>query len=144
MLGRFNGRCAGDRKDGVVQRMRRGRRRRLLVAAISLTVFFSVVGAALAYAFEEGYGGSWVCAETCYIQSAGAHTFVSNSGWTISGGAPYLACQLFNHEGDNVVKHETTSCIVTRSNNGHYVWGRVYNESGGSGSEELDGYAHTN
>ena len=116
-----------------------------LLATVTLTAFFSFVGAALAYAFSEEYGPAWTCASGCYISSAGAHTFVANSGWTDSGGAPYLACQLFNYSGeDNVVTHGTTSCYVSRGNNGHYVWARVYNESGGSGSEYLAGYAHTN
>jgi hypothetical protein len=119
------------------------RQRRLVVAAVITAAFFSVVGVALSYAFEESYGHEYKCTNGCYIQSGGAHTFVYNFGKTESGGAPYLACQLFNGS-ENYVTHGIETCHVTRSNNGAYVTARVYNESGGSGSEKLSGWAHTN
>jgi hypothetical protein len=68
-------------------------------------VFASVLcGAALgvcalnapgAAAFNEFYGGGSLCGSNCFIQSAGAHSFELNEGFSGSG-APALACQLFN------------------------------------------------
>jgi hypothetical protein len=120
-------------------------RKRRLSGGVAVTVvaFLCVVAAAFGYGFEEEYGHKTVCSNGCYIQSAGAHTFVYNSGWHTGTGEPYLACQLYNGEGENVVENETGTCNVKRGNNGKYVWARVYDESGGSGSEGLAGWAHT-
>jgi hypothetical protein len=113
-----------------------------VVAAVITAAFFSLAGIAVGYAFEESYGHEYKCTNGCYIQSKAAHTFIYNFGETESGGAPYLACQLFNGS-ENYVAHEISSCFVTKSDNGSFVWARVYNESGGSGSEKLSGWAHT-
>ena len=112
-------------------------------AALAAVIFLSVVAAAFGYAFEEYYGNVELCGTGCYIQSGGAHTFTYNSGSHTDTGFPYLACQLFNHEGENVVENQSGSCNVSRGNNGHYVWARVYNESGG-GEDKVEGWAHTN
>jgi hypothetical protein len=115
------------------------RARRVTVLAISLAATFALAlsTAGAASAFSEGYGGYSICGSNCYIQSGGAHTFYFNEG--ASGGAPYLACQLFNG-GHNEVSHGYGYCDVFYGG-GEYVWARVYNQSGAS--HVVDGYAET-
>lgn len=114
---------------------------KLLVLGILATA-----GAALfaspASAFSESYGGGLLCGSTvgnCYIQSAGAHTFVQNRGFATES-ETYLACQLFNNSGVNVVTHGFASCVVNYGG-GQFVWARVYNES--SRTDFVEGFAHT-
>jgi hypothetical protein len=73
------------------------------------------------------------------VQSSAAHTFVSNVGASV-GGATYLACQLFNSGGVNVVGHGYATCYTSYPG-GAYLWARVYNES--AFSDYVSGTAHT-
>jgi hypothetical protein len=90
-------------------------------------------------AFEEFYGGGSICGSNCYVQSAGAHTFNYNEGFSQSG-TPALACQLFNSGGTNEVTHGGGFCSEGYFG-GQYVWARVYNQSGSS--HVVTGYAQT-
>jgi hypothetical protein len=99
---------------------------RVLLLACALAL--ALPGVASAY--SENYGGYTICGSpsgTCYAQSFGAHTFRANAGTSI-GQATYLACQLFNGSGVNVVGHGYGACTTTWTG-GAYVWARVYNES---------------
>lgn len=89
--------------------------------------------------FSEFYGGGSLCGSNCYIQSAGAHTFVLNEGFSNSG-SPRLACQLFNSKSVNEVSHGNGLCSVFYFG-GQFVWGRVYNQSGST--YVVTGYAET-
>jgi hypothetical protein len=104
---------------------------------VATSIFLVSAGAASAFKFEESYGFTNV-GPSGYIQSAGAHTFKSNSG-VATGGNPYMACQLFNGNS-NVVAHGNGSCVVGFAFT-EYVWARVYNES--SKTYYFYGYAHT-
>ncbi len=104
---------------------------------VSALVLMFGANAASAFKFEETYGFRNV-APSGYIQSAGAHTFKSNSG-VATNGNPYMACQLYNGNS-NVVAHGSGSCDVGFAFT-EYVWARVYNES--SGTYYFYGYAHT-
>ncbi len=90
-------------------------------------------------AFSEYFGGGSLCGSNCYIESAGAHTFVLDEGWS-STGSPQLACQLFNSSGANEVAHGNGYCDVSYFG-GAYVHGRVYNQSGKTFT--VTGYAET-
>ena len=108
----------------------------ILVAALASAVTVALSTAADASTFSESYGFREV-GNNGYVQSAGAHTFVFNSGAGSTGGR--LACQLFNG-GVDEVGHGNGSCSVFYGG-GEYVWARVYNQSGGS--DYIDGYAET-
>jgi hypothetical protein len=113
----------------------------LTVLATSLATAFALAlsTAGPASAFSEGYGGHEICGSNCYIQSAGAHTFIYNEGLALSG-EPYLACQLFNSENADAVSHGYGYCDVYYFG-GEYVTARVYNQSGSS--HPVAGYAET-
>jgi hypothetical protein len=126
----------------MLRRLRRSRASwlaRLVLATLTLTasIFLVSVAAASAFKFEETYGFRNV-SPGGYIQSAGAHTFKSNSG-VATNGNPYMACQLFNGNS-NVVAHGNGSCDVGFAFT-EYVWARVYNEGGST--YYFYGYAHT-
>jgi len=108
-----------------------------LVVALAATLTVGLSTAVAASAFSESYGFATV-GNNGYVQSAGAHTFVFNSGAGSTGGR--LACQLFNEKGANEVGHGNGSCSVFYGG-GEYVWARVYNQSGAS--DYIDGYAET-
>jgi hypothetical protein len=120
----------------------------LLIRKFRLLMAGAVVGAACvaaavappgAAAFSEFYGGGSLCGSNCYIQSANAHTFLLNEGWT-EGGTPTLACQLFNSKGTNEVGHGSGYCNIYYFG-GEFVWARVYNQSGST--HTTTGYAET-
>jgi hypothetical protein len=114
------------------------RRRSVGIAAVAVIVAALIVPAS-ALAFEESYGNEFVCGSNCYVQSAGAHTFVYNGVSALKGTA-YLACQLFQKEGGvNHVEHGGGFCSVTSG--GQYVWARGYNQSGHE--EFIGGLAQT-
>jgi len=92
-----------------------------------------------ALAFAEFYGGGSLCGSNCYFQSANAHTFILNEGFSETG-HPALACQLLNSNGVNEVGHGGGTCFVGYSG-GQYVWARVYNQSGSG--YKVTGYAET-
>lgn len=122
--------------------MTQGEPPRMSSAALLATL--AVLGAAAALpadagaTFSETYGGVNVCGSNCYVQSANAHTFNYDEGWSSSGG-PALACQLFNGTV-NQVSHGVGRCSVTYFG-GQYVWARVYNQSGAT--YRVYGYAET-
>ncbi len=107
----------------------------MLVTAGGLAAFPAGASAA----FSEYFGGGSLCGSNCYIQSAGAHTFVLDEGWS-SAGSPGLACQLFNTKGVNEVTHGGGYCVAYYFG-GAYVTGRVYNQSGKTYT--VTGYAET-
>lgn len=117
-------------------------RRRTLTAALLATLATLGAGAALpapaGATFSESYGGVEICGSNCYVQSANAHTFNYNEGWS-SSGSPALACQLFNGTV-NQVSHSSGVCSVSYFG-GQYVWARVYNQSGAT--HRIFGYAET-
>jgi len=110
----------------------------LATLACAAVAFGAAVPSGAAAAFSESYGGGSVCG-SCYIQSAGAHTFILNEGSSRSG-SPRLACQLFNGSGANEVTHGYGYCNVNYFG-GAYVWARVYNQSGQTFT--IGGYAET-
>lgn len=117
-------------------------KRRVAAAATTLAAFalaLSVLPAGASAAFNEYFGGGTLCGSNCYFQSAGAHSFVLDEGWS-AGGTPQLACQLFNSSGANEVSHGNGYCDVYYFG-GAYVHGRVYNQSGKGYS--VTGYAET-
>jgi hypothetical protein len=105
-------------------------------AAMAAPAVFSSTAAA---SFSEYYGGGSLCGSNCYFQSAGAHTFVLNEGWSETG-KPTLACQLFNSKSANEVEHGDGFCIAYYFG-GEYVWARTYNQSGAT--YVVTGYAET-
>jgi hypothetical protein len=105
----------------------KGRKTRALLALLTLALAMAAFAPASASAYEESYGGYNICGTNCYVQSGGAHTFRVNGGGASSNA--YLACQLFNGSGVDVVSHGYGSCVVGY-NGGQYVWARVYNQSG--------------
>lgn len=117
----------------------RRRRRRAALISVIVGLFVAAALPSGALAFSEFYGGGSLCGSNCYIQSAGAHTFIINEGWSESG-SPALACQLFNSSGVNEVSHGGGGCSVGYFG-GQYVWARVYNQSGSS--HKVTGYAET-
>jgi hypothetical protein len=121
-------------------RSRRGRRpAALLGAGVVAAVIAVAVPASASANFSEYFGGGSLCGSNCYIESAGAHTFVIDEGWS-SSGSPQLACQLFNGSGANEVTHGNGYCDVYYFG-GAYVHGRVYNQSGKTYG--VTGYAET-
>ncbi len=98
----------------------------------------AVAPAGASASFSEYFGGGSLCGSNCYIQSAGAHTFVLDEGW--ASGSQALACQLFNQSGANEVSHGNGYCLVYYFG-GAYVHGRVYNQSGTTAT--VTGYAET-
>jgi hypothetical protein len=114
----------------------------MLLLAASTCAFLAtgaLVPIAASASFSEPYGGYSICGSNCYIQSAAAHTFIVNEGWT-NAGSPALACQLFNHSGANEVTHGSGYCVVYYFG-GAFVTARVYNQSGASYT--VYGYAET-
>jgi hypothetical protein len=109
-----------------------------MIVSLSLVSFTFAPTAAWA-AFSEFYGGVSICGSNCYVQSAGAHTFIVNEGWT-GVGTPALACQLFNTKGVNEVTHGSGFCNVHYFG-GAFVSARVYNQSGKPYT--VTGYAET-
>jgi hypothetical protein len=92
--------------------------------------------------YKEDYGPQTICGSpsgNCYISTARAHTFVANVGQSV-GTSTYLACQLFNGGGVNVVGHGYHIC-TTSYPGGQYLWARVYNES--AFSDTVAGEART-
>jgi len=120
-----------------------GLRRKARLAFVACIACAALVMAAAipsaAFAFAEGYGGGSLCGSNCYIQSAGAHTFVFNEGGSLTG-SPQLACQLFNSSGTNEVTHGYGYCALNYFG-GAYVWARVYNQSGAT--YRVAGFAET-
>jgi hypothetical protein len=116
----------------------------LRTPAVVLLATLAVLGAGaglpspVGATFSETYGGSNICGSNCYVQSANAHTFNYNEGFSSSGG-PALACQLFNGTV-NQVSHGSGVCSVTYFG-GQFVWARVYNQSGAT--HQVFGYAET-
>lgn len=108
-------------------------------SATALFIAASIVPSEAAATFSEFYGGGSICGSNCFIQSAGAHTFALNEGWT-NGGTPALACQLFNSKGTNEVTHGGGFCDVFYFG-GEFVTARVYNQSGAS--HVVNGFAET-
>jgi hypothetical protein len=120
-------------------RLTRARKTALTVSSVvAIAVGAALPSVALA-SFAEFYGGYSLCGNTCYFQSAGAHTFYYNEALA-KGGSPYLACQLTNFGSTNEVSHGYGSCYEYWFG-GNYVWARVYNESGKTYS--VIGYATT-
>jgi hypothetical protein len=117
-----------------------GLRRRAAVSAATFAVLSAAAAlpASAGAVFSETYGGVNICGSNCYVQSANAHTFRFNEGWS-SSGSPALACQLFNGTVNNV-SHGNGVCRVTYGG-GQFVWARVYNQSGGT--YQVWGYAET-
>lgn len=105
----------------------------LTASAISV----ALAGAQPAAAFKEQYGFTFV-ANNGFVQSAGAHTFIVNTGAGENGGR--LACQLFNNNGANEVTHANGACTVFYGG-GEFVWARVYNQSGST--QQIGGEAET-
>ncbi len=121
-----------------MSKLLRTRRLTVLAASLAAASVLALSTAGAASAFSEGYGGDEICGSNCYIQSGGAHTFYFNEGGSNSG-SPYLACQLFNGN-HNEVSHGYGYCVVYYGG-GEYVWARVYNQSGTS--HVISGYAGT-
>ncbi len=119
--------------------LRRKTRLRFVATLTGAAMLVAAVAPAAALAFSEGYGGGSLCGSNCYVQSAGAHTFIFNEGASLEG-SPTLACQLFNKEGANEVTHGSGYCAVSYFG-GAYVWARVYNQSGSS--FRVAGFAET-
>jgi hypothetical protein len=109
----------------------------ILLAALASLLVAGLGMAAQAWAFSESYG-NYEIGNNGYVQSANAHTFLTNTGAGSTGGR--LACQLFNSNGANEVTHGNGSCSVFYGG-GEYVWARVYNETGGT--ETVSGFAET-
>ncbi len=109
----------------------------ILFAALASLLLAGLGMAAQAWAFSEAYG-NYEISNNGYVQSAGAHTFIANTGAGSTGGR--LACQLFNSKNANEVSHGNGSCSVFYGG-GEYVWARVYNETGGT--ETVAGVAET-
>lgn len=108
-------------------------------AIVGALAALGVSATAAQAAFSEYYGGGSLCGSNCYVQSAGAHSFIVNEGWSESG-SPALACQLFNHTAANEVAHGAGYCAVFYFG-GEYVWARVYNQS--NKTYAVTGYAET-
>jgi hypothetical protein len=114
------------------------RTRLVIVLAVLVSLLLVGLGtAAQASAFSEVYGFVEV-GNNGFVQSANAHTFITNAGAGSTGGR--LACQLFNSKGANEVTHGNGSCSVFYGG-GEFVWARVYNETGGN--ETVGGEAST-
>jgi hypothetical protein len=114
------------------------RNRPVTLIAVLVSMLFAGLGmAAQAWAFSEAYG-YYEIGNNGYVQSAGAHTFLANTGAGSTGGR--LACQLFNSKNANEVTHGNGSCSVFYGG-GEYVWARVYNETGAN--ETVGGVAET-
>jgi len=111
----------------------------IAVCAMAPFIVAAVVPSEAAATFSEFYGGGSICGSNCYIQSAAAHTFAINEGWT-EGGSPALACQLFNTKGVNEVAHANGVCEVVYFG-GQFVTARVYNQSGAP--HVVNGFAET-
>jgi hypothetical protein len=109
----------------------------ILIAALVSLLLVGLGTAAQAWAFSESYG-YYEIGNNGYVQSAGAHTFLTNAGAGSTGGR--LACQLFNSINANEVTHGNGSCSVFYGG-GEYVWARVYNETGAT--ETVGGVAET-
>ena len=109
----------------------------ILIAALVSLLLAGLGTAAQASAFSETYG-FYAIGNNGYVQSANAHTFITNVGAGSTGGR--LACQLFNSKGANEVTHGYGSCSVFYGG-GEYVWARVYNQTGGT--ETVSGEAET-
>jgi hypothetical protein len=110
-----------------------------LVALVAVALVIPAVAFA---SYKEDYGPQTICGSpsgNCYISTAGAHTFVANVGQSV-GTSTYLACQLFNGAGVNVVGHGYQVC-TTSYPGGQYLWARVYNES--AFSDTVAGEART-
>ena len=122
-----------------MRRLVRNARCAAVVAIASAGCAAAITPAPAAASFSEFYGGGSLCGSNCYIQSAGAHTFVLNEGWS-SSGTPQLACQLFVNGGANEVSHGGGYCLVGYFG-GAFVWARVYNQSGVT--HTVTGYAET-
>jgi hypothetical protein len=98
----------------------------ILIAALVSLLLAGLGTAAQAWAFSETYG-FYEIGNNGYIQSANAHTFITNVG--VGGTSGRLACQLFNSKGVNEVSHGNGSCSVFYGG-GEFVWARVYNQTG--------------
>jgi hypothetical protein len=109
----------------------------ILLAALASLLLAGLGTAAQASAFSETYG-FYEIANNGYVQSANAHTFLTNAGAGSTGGR--LACQLFNSKNANEVAHGNGSCSVFYGG-GEFVWARVYNETGAT--EQVGGVAET-
>jgi len=118
-------------------RMHRRRRVRLALVTTLVALGIGLVAAPAAFAFSEQYGFVAV-GNNGFVQSAGAHTFIFNTGAGETGGR--LACQLFNSKGANEVTHGNGACAVAYGG-GEFVWARVYNQSGAT--EVIGGEAET-
>lgn len=116
--------------------MRKQRRARFALLTALVTLGVGLVTAPAAFAFAEQYG-FYAVGNNGYVQSAGAHTFIFNTGGGETGGK--LACQLFNSKV-NEVTHGNGACAVAYGG-GEFVWARVYNQSGGT--EVIGGEAET-
>ena len=112
------------------------KRGRLVAASLASAAALGLAVTPVALGFSEGYG-FYAIGNNGYVQSAGAHTFIYNTGGGSTGGQ--LACQLFNSKGVNEVSHGNGACAVI--SNGAYVWARVYNETGAT--ETVGGEAET-
>jgi hypothetical protein len=123
-------------KGELVTSLLRTRRAILLAAVVSL-LLTGLATAAQAWAFSEAYG-FYEIGNNGYVQSANAHSFITNAGAGSTGGR--LACQLFNSKGANEVTHGNGACSVFYGG-GEYVWARVYNETGAT--ETVGGEAET-
>ena len=109
---------------------------RLALLAAVAALGIGLITAPAAFAFAEQYGFVKV-GNNGYVQSAGAHTFIFNTGGGETGGK--LACQLFNSKV-NEVTHGNGACAVAYGG-GEFVWARVYNQSGAT--EVIGGEAET-
>jgi hypothetical protein len=112
------------------------------VRAVALACAAVLAAPALAWGYNEYYGGTLTPSNNSYVQSSGAHTFVYNQGSTVST-LTYIACQLFASGGPNVVSHGTQNCSVPLPAGSGYVWARIYNQTDNGLADYLYGWATT-